>query len=341
MNKKNISIKEIAKLSGVSVATVSRVINNNGRFSEETRKKILKIIEENNYSTNVIAKSLRMKKSNTIGIMVPDISNFFFSSIVQEIESIMFEQGYSTIICNTARNIDKETAYLRMLESKMIDGLIVISGLREFGIENMSKQIPLVCIDRKPKDTDNTAFIESDHLEGAKLATTELINAGATKIIIMMHALTSSSQEARLNGFVSVFKQRRIPISDNNIVKIPKMNKEEEVIYIRNFLQNNCVLSKSINGIFAINDSIGITILKEAKTLGINVPLDLKVIGFDNIPEASIITPGLSTIKQDYKQIAKKACETLINSIKSPDTITPVRQEIPVTLIKRGSTTGI
>ncbi|GGL57580.1 LacI family DNA-binding transcriptional regulator [Sporolactobacillus putidus] len=338
MNKKNISIKEIAKLSGVSVATVSRVINNNGRFSEETRKRILKIIEENNYSTNVIAKSLRMKKSNTIGIMVPDISNFFFSSTVQEIERIMFEQGYSTIICNTARNIDKETAYLRMLESKMIDGLIVISGLREFGIENMSKQIPLICIDRKPKDNDNTAFIESDHLEGAKLATTELINAGATKIIIMMHALTSSSQEARLNGFVSVFKQHHIPISDHNIVKIPKMNKEEEVIYIKNFLQNNCVLSKSINGIFAINDSIGVTILKDAKTLGINVPHNLKVIGFDDIPEASIITPGLSTIKQDYREIAKRACEILLNNIKSPGTITPIKQEIPVTLIKRGST---
>ncbi|KAE9876631.1 LacI family DNA-binding transcriptional regulator, partial [Escherichia coli] len=116
---KKTSIKDIAKLSGVSVATVSRVINDNGRFSEETREKVLAVIKENNYQMNFSAKSLRMNKSFSVGILVPDISNYFFSSVVQQIEAILFDQGYSTIICNTGRNLDKEMAYLNMLESKM------------------------------------------------------------------------------------------------------------------------------------------------------------------------------------------------------------------------------
>lgn len=102
---KKTSIKDIAKLSGVSVATVSRVINNNGRFSEETRKKILDVIEETGYQMNFSAKSLRMNKSFSVGILVPDISNYFFSDVVQKIEEELFELGYSTIICNTGRNL--------------------------------------------------------------------------------------------------------------------------------------------------------------------------------------------------------------------------------------------
>jgi LacI family transcriptional regulator len=133
---KKISIKDIAQLSGVSVATVSRVINDNGRFSEETRKKVLDVINETGYQMNYSAKSLRMNKSFSIGILVPDISNYFFSDVVQKIEEILFEHGYSTIICNTARNLAKEDAYLQMLESKGVDGIIVISGAEELDFDN-------------------------------------------------------------------------------------------------------------------------------------------------------------------------------------------------------------
>ena len=113
MDKKNISIKEIAKLANVSVATVSRVINNNGRFSEETRKKVQKIIDDYGYTTNMAAKSLRMSKSKTIGIIVPNISNEWFSKLVLEIEKYFFQKNYSVLICNTYKNEDKEIDYFK------------------------------------------------------------------------------------------------------------------------------------------------------------------------------------------------------------------------------------
>ncbi|CRH21139.1 Transcriptional regulator, LacI family (fragment) [Carnobacterium maltaromaticum] len=137
---KNYSIKDIAEIAGVSVATVSRVINDNGRFSEETRKKVLRIIEETGYKMNYSAKNLRMKKSFTIGILVPDISNSFFSEVVQQLEEILFAKGYSTIICNTSRSSEKELAYLRILEGKGIDGLIVISGAEKFEFDSSSSE---------------------------------------------------------------------------------------------------------------------------------------------------------------------------------------------------------
>lgn len=173
---KKTSIKDIAKLSGVSVATVSRVINNNGRFSEETRKKILDVIEETGYQMNFSAKSLRMNKSFSVGILVPDISNYFFSDVVQKIEEELFELGYSTIICNTGRNIEKETAYLNMLRSKLVDGIIVISGVDEFVFHY--DDIPYICIDREPLKKEKTIVISSNHYQGAFEATESLINNG-------------------------------------------------------------------------------------------------------------------------------------------------------------------
>ena len=116
-NNKKISIKEIAELSGVSVATVSRVINNNGRFSEETRKKVLDIIEKYDYTTNMAAKSLRVSKSNTIGVIVPDINNLFFAELVLEIENFFFKHGYSVFICNTGQNEGQEMEYFKSFGS--------------------------------------------------------------------------------------------------------------------------------------------------------------------------------------------------------------------------------
>ena len=186
---KKYSLKDIAILSGVSVATVSRVINDNGRFSEETRQKVLKVIEETGYKMNYNAKSLRMNRSFSIGILVPDISNYFFSDVVQKIEEILFDKGYSTIICNTARSQAKETAYLKMLEGKGVDGLVVISGAEAFDFDYSSneKHIPYICIDREPKTREDTVFISSNHYQGAFEATEELIHVGCKHPLIVMH----------------------------------------------------------------------------------------------------------------------------------------------------------
>ncbi|HAO6209151.1 TPA: LacI family transcriptional regulator, partial [Listeria monocytogenes] len=293
---KKTSIKDIAKLSGVSVATVSRVINDNGRFSEETREKVLAVIKETNYQMNFSAKSLRMNKSFSVGILVPDISNYFFSSVVQQIEAILFDQGYSTIICNTGRNLDKEMAYLNMLESKMVDGLIVISGADEFGFKytNAENGIPYVCIDRQPKDKKDTIFISSNHYQGAFEATEALIHGGVKSPVIFMHSRQSSSAKERLKGFQDALKK-------NNIRYDPDVSKFTVDLQIHDYQKSIITFVNEVttmDGIFAINDNIALELLNLLPTIGKKIPNDIKVIGFDDTPQCNYTVPKLSSVKQ-------------------------------------------
>ncbi|MBC1348404.1 LacI family transcriptional regulator [Listeria welshimeri] len=332
---KKTSIKDIAKLSGVSVATVSRVINDNGRFSEETRQKVLAVIKETNYQMNFSAKSLRMNKSFSVGILVPDISNYFFSSVVQQMEAILFEQGYSTIICNTGRNLDKELAYLNMLESKMVDGLIVISGADEFGFNysNAENGIPYVCIDRQPKDKKDTIFISSNHYQGAFEATEALIHAGAKSPVIFMHSRQSSSAKERLKGFQDALKKNNIQMDPELSIFTMDLQKSDYQKNIATFVQK----AKKMDGIFAINDHIAIELLNFLPTIGKKIPDDIKLIGFDDTPQCNYTVPKLSSVKQNIPEIAQITVDNLISIIKNPEQQKQITEIVPVELSLRGS----
>ncbi|HAO5790361.1 TPA: LacI family transcriptional regulator [Listeria monocytogenes] len=332
---KKTSIKDIAKLSGVSVATVSRVINDNGRFSEETREKVLAVIKETNYQMNFSAKSLRMNKSFSVGILVPDISNYFFSSVVQQIEAILFDQGYSTIICNTGRNLDKEMAYLNMLESKMVDGLIVISGADEFGFKytNAENGIPYVCIDRQPKDKKDTIFISSNHYQGAFEATEALIHAGVKSPVIFMHSRQSSSAKERLKGFQDALKK-------NNIRYDSDVSKFTVDLQIHDYQKSIITFVNEVttmDGIFAINDNIALELLNLLPTIGKKIPNDIKVIGFDDTPQCNYTVPKLSSVKQNIPKIAQITVDNLITIIKNPKQKKRITEIVPVELSLKDS----
>ncbi|EIE3771206.1 LacI family DNA-binding transcriptional regulator [Listeria monocytogenes] len=332
---KKTSIKDIAKLSGVSVATVSRVINDNGRFSEETREKVLAVIKETNYQMNFSAKSLRMNKSFSVGILVPDISNYFFSSVVQQIEAILFDQGYSTIICNTGRNLDKEMAYLNMLESKMVDGLIVISGADEFGFKytNAENGIPYVCIDRQPKDKKDTIFISSNHYQGAFEATEALIHAGVKSPVIFMHSRQSSSAKERLKGFQDALKK-------NNIRYDPDVSKFTVDLQIHDYQKSIITFVNEVStmdGIFAINDNIALELLNLLPTIGKKIPNDIKVIGFDDTPQCNYTVPKLSSVKQNIPKIAQITVDNLITIIKNSKQKKRITEIVPVELSLKDS----
>jgi len=334
---KKYSIKDIAELSGVSVATVSRVINNNGRFSEETRAKVLQVIDETGYKMNYAAKSLRMNKSFTIGILVPDIRNHFFSSVVQKIEEILFEQGYSTIICNTARSAEKELTYLHMLQGKGVDGLIVISGAEAFEFDDAStdKQIPYICIDREPKQKKATIFISSDHYQGAFDATEQLIHSGCKQPVIAMYQRLSSASNERLRGFKEALKKNGLSYhSEKNLIQLSDQSKHftKEV---HSFFKKN----PTTDGIFSINDTIAMDLLLFAPTLNKKVPEQLKIIGFDDTPCANYVAPALSSVRQETTKIAESAVDSLIHLLAHPEQ-TGKTIVVPVSLIKRRSSEG-
>lgn len=331
---KKVSIKDIAEMSGVSVATVSRVINDNGRFSEKTREKVLAVIEETGYQMNFSAKSLRMNKTFSIGILVPDISNYFFSAVVQQIEEILFAKGYSTIICNTGRSEAKEKAYLNMLESKLVDGLIVISGANEFGFEykNVDQGIPFICIDRQPKNKSQTIFISSNHYQGAFEATEALITAGATKPMIVMYQRQSSSAQERLKGYQDALKKNNILYDETMKFTIDSQN-----VNYQEMIQAFFVSHPEIDGVFAINDNIAVDLLEILPQAGKSVPTDVKVIGFDNVPYGRYTSPKLSSIEQNIPKIAETAVDNLITIMSNPSAKKGTLEIIPVKLVQRDS----
>lgn len=326
----NVSIKEIAKLSGVSIATVSRVINNNGRFSEETRKKVMDTIKETGYQIDHSAKTFRMKKSFSIGIIVPDITNYFFAKVVENIEKELFKEGYSTIICNTARDTEKEMNYIKMLESKMIDGFIIISGAEEFIINsnNHSKDIPYVCIDREPSDFSNTVFISSNHYEGAQMATSHVLNNGANYPIFVLHKRHSTSSKERLKGFIDIMKSNNINHA-NSILYLDHNDNQSFSNYIKTFKPDAIIFA---------NDQLALDYIPIINQLKIKIPEDIQIFGFDDIPACKYIQPSLSTIKQDTNKIAKVASESLLNIIQGNNNVKGDIELINVKKIVRAST---
>lgn len=338
MTGKKVSIKRIAELSNVSTATVSRVINNNGRFSEETRKRVMSVIEENGYHINAIAKTLRLQKSNTIGMIVPDISNEFFSSIINLIERNFFERGISTIICNTDKDPAKENAYLQSLDLKMVDGLICISGQEKIDESQISRNIPIVYIDRIPEVSNNVAIVGSNHLEGGYLATKHLIDKGCKRIMLLTKEKNNSSVIDRIAGYQKALMEASLELDANLFVYTPLVD-EHSYELARKAIQKALVAGLSFDGIFATNDWLAYGAIRELESQGISVPGEVKVVGFDDDTISKYSSPSITTIHQDVATIANEASDILYRLMSKPNTKIKKRHiQIPVELIERETT---
>lgn len=333
--RKKSTIKDIAELSGVSVATVSRVINNNGRFSDETRKKVESVIEQYQYTANMAGKSLRQNQSRTIGMLVPDITNELFAQIVLEVEKFFFSHGYSVLVCNTDGEEDKEKAYFRILESKLVDGIICISGSHEISFDSLSSGIPIVCIDRKPNTDIDVDYVESDQYLGAYIATELLIKKGCKRIIILSRRKPFSTDAQRLRGYEAAMRDNHLDIMDDFIVLLGGN--------VNNYVESRDIVFYMIkkgvpfDGIFATNDWRAHGALVALQQNNIPVPEQVKIVGFDGVSVSKYCYPSITTIQQNKKELAIQASDILLRRI----TNLPVDNRhivIPVGLIERGTT---
>jgi LacI family transcriptional regulator len=332
--KKNISMKEIAQLSNVSVATVSRVINDNGRFSEETRERVLNIIKKYGYTTNMAAKSLRMSKSKTVGLIVPSIDNEWFSHLALEIENYFFEKNYSVFICNTSQEEEKEIAYFKSLDSKLVDGIICISGIEQIP-DVITRDIPVVCIDRKPKDHTHAYYVESNHYSGGYKATEELIKQGCKRIVIVSRNKTLSVNKQRLDGYRQALKDYGIEQDPELEILLNYANYEGARKAINDLIKKGI----PFDGVFGTNDWRAYGAMTALIENGIQVPQDVKVIGFDDISVASACYPSLSTIRQNIPALAKTASSLLFDLMSNKEIqINQRRYILPIQVIRRDST---
>jgi len=332
--KNKISIKGISDLAGVSIATVSRIINGNGRYSKETEEKVKKIIEEYNYVPNMVAKGLRTKKMTNIGIIIPEITNEFFAKLAYEIELNLFESGYGSFICNTNEDVELEKKRLQMMRVQNVSGLIYISG-GSSKVTEYIKDIPTVFIDRTPVATDLEQYIiiESDNVQGGYLATKELLDKGCRNIIMLTDSRRLSSQAARIEGYIKALEEAGIPLNNDNIINLNKMNFDTAKNCILKLLEDGV----TFDGIFATTDWLALGSYAALMQKGIKIPGEVKIVGYDDISASEFNALPITTIHQQIDVIGKTAVDMLMKLLKN-QTIDVKLQRIPVYLVKRQST---
>ncbi len=329
--KEKVTIKEVARLAGVSVSTVSRALNNGKYIKGETSKKIIEVIKECGYRPNIIARGLRTKKTNSIGLIVPDITNEFFAKISQSAEKKLNEMNYNLLLCNSGENKEIEGKYIKALLDKLVDGIIFISSGYDENLSLFTENTPIVMIDRKINSND-IIFITSQNEEGGYLATKHLIENGCKKIIMLKDKKIVSPMISRFKGYKKALKDYGLPFNPNLVIEV-EISREaikEKILRIHNKIK--------FDGIFAGADLLAIGAIKTLIKLDYKIPDEVQVVGFDNITAADFYNPGITTISQQIERMGEKSAQIIVDIIEKQENIEPKSYYFPVKLIKRDST---
>ena len=321
------TIKDVAEVAGVTVTTVSRVLNNRGYISEKTRKKVYDAMKQLNYSPNEMARSLLRKKSNLIGLIIPTVAHPFFSELTNYIEYYAYKLGYKILLCNSYQDSVKEKEYIMMLKSNQVDGIIMASHTLEID-EYLNLNLPIVAIDRA--FSKSIPFITSDNYSGGVLATNLLIDNGCKKLAHISGSLDlETPANNRYKAFLDVVTKRNV----ENIIletQLGILENYEKIVY-KLFEEH-----PDIDGIFASSDMIGISVIKVAKELGKEIPKDLKIVGYDDITFSSLVSPSLTTIKQPIEQMGELVIQILIDQMEEKEV--SLENVLPITLVERETT---
>lgn len=319
------TIKDVAKAANVSVATVSRVINNKGYVNEETRRLVEKAIKDLNYIPNQLARSLYNKESKLISVFVPHINTQFYSDLVDGIEEKALELGYKVMLCITKDNEQRELEYIQIVNQYNIDGIIVASNAHN--AETLIKSnYPIVTVDHIL--SENIPSISSNNMIGGAIAAQRLIHGKANFVLELRGPSFLLTTAERSSGFRQTLIQHNVPyISYDDDLISPNLAKIEKII------KDN----PQIDSIFATTDFLAINALNIVKKLGKKVPEDIQIIGFDNIRYTELVTPSLTTVSQPIKEMGKMALETLVLMLddKQPEEFHMV---LDVNLVERNST---
>ncbi|WP_461206808.1 LacI family DNA-binding transcriptional regulator [Clostridium sp. DL1XJH146] len=308
------TINDIAKIAGVSKATVSRVLNESKPVSDEIRMRVEKAIKENNYKPSSIARSLVNKTTNIIGVIIPDIGNPFFSQLVKGIQDGANENGYHIMLCNTYKNEEKEIEYLEILQNHQVDGIVFLTTT----IQNSHKlffqknKIPVVSVSRRFKEL-SISSIDVDNYSAAYDATSYLINLDHKEIAMIRGDIDNNSVDFdRFEGYKQAIIDSNIDFHEELVVK-----GDFSVEGGYNAMGKLLTHKQLPTAIFCASDHMAFGAIKCAHESGLIVPDDISVIGFDDIPLASMFIPSLSTVKQPIYELGQKAIQTIISEIQS------------------------
>lgn len=311
------TIKDIAKVLGISPSTVSRALKDHPDISPKTKEKVKKLAEQLQYRPNAIALSLKHSKSFTIGLIIPEIIHHFFSSIISGVSDVAYASGYKVMITQSNESYEREVADAQALLASRVDGVLISVSKETTNYEhlkNLEKNgIPMVFFDRAVESI-STDKIVVDDVNGAFQAVTHLIEQGCKNIMHLAapaHLLISKN---RLEGYKRALNKANIPFNENLIVQCDTYNGSIERI-------ENLIKTKEIefDGVFAVNDATAIGAMRGIKNAGLKVPDDVKVVGFTNGLISLMTEPQLSTIEQHGFEMGQIAARILLNRIDNQD----------------------
>lgn len=322
------TITDVAERAGVSVTTVSRVLNNRGYISEKTRQLVYNTMQELNYQPNEIARSLLRKQSNIVGLIIPNVAHPFFAELTSAIEHFAYEQGFKLLLCNSQLDPVKEREYIEMMKRNRVDGIIMCSHTLEVE-EYTQLNSPVVTIDRQ---ISHLPYIASDNERGGQLAAELLVAKGCKKVAHICGDLQLDLlANLRTKGFERVMNGHGVPFMTFQTQK-NVFNQENYEEIMSELLSSH----PDIDGIFATSDMIAAYAIKWCRKLGKEIPRDLKIVGYDDTGIASWVSPGITTIKQPIAGIGELAVELIRRQMSGE----PIEQKhlLPVTLVERETT---
>lgn len=331
------TMKDVAKRAGVSVSTVSRVLANKNYINDETRRKVDSAAKELNYRPNVMAKGLKLGRSNAIAIIIPSIENLIFPEIVRGVEDVARSKNFVVTLCNTDEDMNKEKFYLEKLSNMGVDGMVVATMNSDSNhiTELYSDNFPIVLTSRHFDSTIDAVII--DNYEAANKAVKYLISRGYKNIAIALGNKKLPLYSNRFEGYKAALLEANLSFNEEYVM--------EEIDNVDNFYTQCTDLLKShreVDCIFATNDIRAITCMRAIKDLGLNIPSDIGVMGFDDIKISSLVEPPLTTTNQKLYDIGANAAKRLIEQItykqEKGELLPPEIKTLATNLVVRKST---
>jgi LacI family transcriptional regulator len=309
-------MSDVARQAGVSLMTVSRVINHKEDVNPATRQRVQQIIKEMGYHPSDIARSLATRRTRTIGLVVPDVSNPFFADITRGIEAVAYARGYHVFLCNTEENPEREMAVIQSLEEKRVDGLILCSSrIEDSTLVELIKRMPAVVLVNRQLDggasSDYQSIFLDDELSG-ELATRHLIKSGNKNIGFLAGPVSSYSGMGRKKGYLKAMQQAGIDIDPCWISHChPTVDGGHQTALQ---LIRKCEL---LTAIFCYNDLVAIGALQACAELGRKVPAQMAIVGHDDIPIAAWVSPALTTCRVLRQDLGAQAVQALLDSMNN------------------------
>lgn len=309
-----VTMQDVAERAGVSVSTVSHVINGTRYVSPELTERVRTAMAELRFQPNAVARSLRRKETLTLGMIVPDNANPFFALLAHAVENACYEHGYSLILTNSGGDLARELANINVLLGKQVDGLILAAvGLSSRDLKQVLRSAPVVLVDRNLPGVEADALLV-DNLGGGREATRHLIALGHRRIGCITGPSTTTPSADRVTGYRAALEEAGIPVDETLIAR-------GDFQFAGGYAGAQALLAlpEAPTAIFACNDLMAMGAIAAAAEKGLRVPADLSIVGFDNTTLAAYTTPALTTIAQPITEIGQLATEMVIRRSQQPD----------------------